>query len=178
MQKANFIAIIDWPPQSGNLGHTGWKSKLGFFSSSQNPPVPWSSTAPSFGRLSSEFAFGSLRDSQFQLPPPQKKYDNTSLSEPKANSEERRPKLGAVEDQGTGGLGCTETTLYLRNHFAHLGIFRCALYKSVEKRIFENNHCLAYHNFIRNLVLFTSKETKNFKKCGEYGDATRKLPNF
>ena len=44
--------------------------------------------------LSSEFAFGSLRDLLIQLdPPPQKreknKDDNLSLSEPKANSEER-----------------------------------------------------------------------------------------
>ena len=44
-------------------------------------------------RLSTEFAFGSLSDMRFWLeplpPPPPKKRDNISLSEPKANSEER-----------------------------------------------------------------------------------------
>jgi hypothetical protein len=54
------------------------------------------------GSLSSEFAFGSLRGEKIKKgqcpphpapPPPKKREDNTSLSEPKANSEERYKQI-------------------------------------------------------------------------------------
>ena len=68
----------------------------------EDPLPTWKGDSYLIYYLSSEFAFGSLRDVLFRLnplptPTPQKKgkkkKDNTSLSEPKANSEERRQEL-------------------------------------------------------------------------------------